>query len=131
MAFSDLVASIDAAVDAHLGDGRDTFAHRRYPVGGYVDGIYQPAAPVISTILSEGWEAAAGADLEALEDAEHGEEVRVITTFDDVRTRSPGVDPDIIVMDGEDWIVIHVDVHRGVDSLPRASQVFVSRQALS
>src|SRR5690606_5003111 len=70
-------------------------------------GRYTPGASTTFSIVAS-VQPATGRDLRDLPEGQRGDEVRVIYTISELRTRSPAGEPDAVTLDGEPWTVINV-----------------------
>jgi hypothetical protein len=77
---------------------------RRTVEGSYTKGIYTPGG-VAEFPVAASAQPTAGRDLQVLREAQHGEEIKVLFTRTELRTREPGQEPDRVVIKGEEWEV--------------------------
>lgn len=80
----------------------------RTPKGATTLGRYTAGSPSTFSIAAS-IQPVAGRELQALPEAQHGEEVRVIYTTTELKTRDPGFEPDTIEIDSEDWTIFRFE----------------------
>lgn len=99
-----------ASLATHLG-----ITVSRRVEGTYVNGVYVSASPTtftIDAVIQPAYNLnriIGGADLDAKVDLQRTDEVRVVYTVTELKTRSPTTDPDVVTFDGADWTAIRVE----------------------
>lgn len=90
-----------------------TYAVTRTAVGARVNQVYVPGATSVIQVDAS-IQPVIGRMLQDLPEGQHAEESRVIYTRTELKTRTPGTDPDIIVIDGEDYRVTRVEKYGAI-----------------
>lgn len=90
----------------------DRITIRRTPATVPVDGIYPDGTPTTfqcDVVMQPAFglnRVVGGADLHGMVDGQHATDVRVFQTLTEVKTLSPGFEPDVVVgFEGADWTV--------------------------
>jgi hypothetical protein len=96
-----------------------TYTVQRREAGSYTLGRYTPGALSTFSIVAS-VQPVSGRELKDLPEGQHGDELRLVLTTTELRTRFPGQpdaseygvpgnDPDHIILDGEPWRIVHVE----------------------
>lgn len=85
-----------------------TYNVTRTAVGVRVNQVYVPGATTVIPIDAS-IQPVSGRMLQDLPEGQHAEESRLVYTRTELKTRTPGTDPDIISIDGEDYRVTRVE----------------------
>jgi hypothetical protein len=84
------------------------FTVTRTAEGSRPNGRYTPGSastfPIIASV-----QPVSGRELMILPEAQHVEEVRVVYTATEIKTREPGYEPDKVTIDGAAWTVIRAE----------------------
>jgi hypothetical protein len=83
-----------------------TYTVTRTAAGSYTTGRYAAGAPSTFAITAS-VQPVQGRDLQSVPEAQRGEEVKVLWTTTELRTRGAG-EPDSVSIDGEAWRVVRV-----------------------
>jgi hypothetical protein len=102
-------------IDSLFSDEEVTFTRRTG--GAYVDGIWVPGTNVsIITIPAASIQPATGLqrvvggrDMRSDEQGQLVYDVRVLYSYVELKVREPGVDPDIVLFEGDNWTVVRVE----------------------
>ncbi len=102
-------------IDSLFSDEEVTFTRRTG--GTYVDGIWTPGSSVQTiTIPSASIQPATGLqrvvggrDMRSDEQGQFVYDVRVLYSYVELKVREPGVDPDIVLFEGDNWTVVRVE----------------------
>jgi hypothetical protein len=81
----------------------------RTAAGAYTNGRYDAGSESTFTIIASIQPlglAASGRVLTELPEGQNGDEVRILYTITELLTRSPGQEPDVVTLDGEDYYVV-------------------------
>jgi len=94
----------------------DTLTVTRTAAGAYTTGIYAAGNTSTFTIDACVQPAAGlqrvvgGRDLRSEIDGQHVDDVRVLYTATELRTRTPSVEPDLVSYDNDTWTVMRVEL---------------------
>lgn len=81
----------------------------RTTAGTIVKGHYTPSNDVDELTVAGSLQPVSGRELQDLPEGQRGDEVRVLYTRTEIKTREPGFEPDIIVLGDENWTCIRVE----------------------
>jgi len=90
--------------------GRRAVTLQRFPDGAYLNGVYQKAPPLTSTILAS-VQPASGRDLEPLPEGRRSTRTVKVYTDAALRTARDGKQADTLIIDGEEFAVVMVANH--------------------
>lgn len=103
-------------LDSIFGFQTGVYTVTRRPVGTNVNGIYVPSTSpttfTIRAVIQPAVEIArvtAGRDLREREQNQQVDDVQIVHTDTEIKTRTPTNDPDIVSYDGDNWTVIRVE----------------------
>ncbi len=86
-----------------------TYVVTRTAAATPTNGVYGSGAATTLSIDAS-IQPASGRELRVLAEAQRGEETRVVYTRTELKTRSPGFEPDVITISGESWTVFRVEL---------------------
>lgn len=94
-----------------------TYSVARRAAGTYTAGRLVAGASEASFDIVACVQPASGRELQVLPEAQHGEEVKLIFTTTELRTRTPTHDPDVITISGEAYEVFKVETWEAFDDV--------------
>lgn len=97
-----------ALVDVIASFATGTYSVTRTAAGAYTVGRY--AAGGTSTFSIEASvQPVTGRDLKKVPEGHHADELRIVYTTTELRTRAPGSEPDVVTIDSEPWHVVRFE----------------------